>query len=261
MTGLGFGQILSQAVTLTGLTMRYLLGTRRVVPMALLGFVPFILAGSIAAAGVTTYDVGVFQILMNLLLFQVVLIFVTLVNATSLVREEIDDNTLPYLLTRPLSKPAIAAYKFAGYLVAVLILLIPPLVLAYGVTMSYTGDGFMARLDVLGAYVLATVLGAAAYGALFFLFSVLFRKPLWFGLFIGFLYESSVGSLPGDVPKLSVVHYPRSILKDLIDGGPLSTYATDLNAVWAAGILVVFTLAILGLSLFQFQQMEFRAKA
>jgi ABC-2 type transport system permease protein len=252
---------LRQAWVVTNLTLRYLLGTRRIIAMALLSALPLILALSLVAARVTNYNTILFQILMVPLFLQVVLIFVTLVNATTLIREEIDDNTLPYLLTRPISKPAIATYKYLGYLIAVLILLVPPMILAYGVTEAYQGFSFTTDLDVLSGFLVATALGSAAYGGLFLFISVLFRKPLALGLLFGFVWESIVGSVPGDVPKLSVIHYLRSILKGMISGGSLAGYRTDVSALTASGILVAFSIAMVILSIAVFQQMEFRQKA
>jgi ABC-2 type transport system permease protein len=249
-----------QAAAIIGLTHRYLLGTRRLIPMILLAWVPFILATSLAAGSVPTYDLVLFQALMVPLFLQVVLIFVTLVNATTLVREEIEDNTFPYLLTRPLSKPAIAFYKYAGYLIAVLVLLLPPVVLAFAATQSYTGRSYSADLDVLEAFVLSTVLGSAAYGAIFLFFSVLVRKPLFVGLLFGFVWESIVGSIPGDVPKLSVIHYLKSVIKDIVPVGSLSSYPTDVDAGLAVAILVTVSLGMVFLTMFQLQQMEFREK-
>ena len=257
----GFVESLRQAEVVTVLTIRYLLGTRRAITTALLGAVPLILTGSLAIARVATFDILLFQVLMVPLFLQVVLIFVTLVSATTLIRDEIDDNTLPYLLTRPISKPAIAIYKYLGYLVAVLVLLLPSLVLAYAVTVGYSGDTFTSDWDVLSGFLLATVLGSAAYGALFLFLSVLVRKPLAVGLLIGFVWESIVGSIPGDVPKLSVIHYLRSILKDTIVVGPLAGYRTDLSTSAAVLVLVVFSAAMVILSIVVFQQMEFKEKA
>src|SRR5207253_8494278 len=136
----------------TSLTLRYLLGTRRVIAMLLLSAIPFILALSLAAGRVSAFNIDLFQRLMIPLFLQVVLIFVTLVNATALIREEIDDNTLPFLLTRPISKPALVTYKYVGYLIAVLVLLVPPLILGYGVTEAYRGLGFTTDLDVLWGF-------------------------------------------------------------------------------------------------------------
>jgi len=252
---------LRKAWVVTDLTSRYLLATRRVIATALLAAVPLILTLSLAAARVAIFDISLFQILMIPLFLQVVLIFVTLVNATALIREEIDDNTLPFLLTRPISKPALVTYKYVGYLIAVLVLLVPPLILAYGVTEAYRGFGFTTDLDVLWGFLATTVLGSAAYGALFLFISVLIRRPLAVGLLIGFVWESVVGSIPGDVPKLSVIHYLRTILSHVVAIGPLNGYAPDLSAGLAAGILVAFSIAMVILSALVFQQMEFRQKA
>src|SRR3989475_12279070 len=108
------------ASVVTGLTLRYLLTTRRAIATGLLALVPLILTLSLAAARVVTFDTILFQNLMIPLFLQVVLIFVTLVNATALIPEEIGDNTRPVLRPRPISKPALVAYKYIGYLVAVL---------------------------------------------------------------------------------------------------------------------------------------------
>ena len=250
-----------KAWVVTSLTLRYLLTTRRAIATGLLALVPVILTLSLAAARVVTFDIVLFQQLMIPLFLQVVLIFVTLVNATALIREEIDDNTLPFLLTRPISKPALVAYKYIGYLVAVLVVLIPPIILAYGVTEAYGGLAFTADLDVLGGFLAATILGSAAYGALFLFISVLIRRPLAVGLLIGFVWESVVDSIPGDVPKLSVIHYLKTILKDVIAINPLGQYRTDVSAGVAAGILVAVSIALVVLAAFVFQQMEFRQKA
>ena len=250
-----------KAWVVTGLTFRYLLGTRRVIATALLALFPIILTVSLAAARVERFNILLFQDVMIPVFLQVVLIFVTLVNATALIREEIDDNTLPFLLTRPISKPALVAYKYVGYLVAVLVLVLPPVVVAYGVTEAYGGLGFTADADVLWGFLAVTILGTAAYGALFLFISVLVRRPLAVGLLIGFVWESVVDSIPGDVPKLSVIHYLKTILKDVVAIGPLGGYPSDLSAGAAAGVLIAFSIAMVILSAFVFQQMEFRQKA
>src|SRR3970282_846934 len=59
-----------------------------------------------------------------------------------------------------------------------LVLLSPPLCLAYVVTQGYARDPLGADLDVLAAFLATTVLGGAAYGALFTFLSVLLRRPL-----------------------------------------------------------------------------------
>jgi len=250
-----------KAWVVTGLTVRYLLTTRRAIATVLLALVPVIITLSLAAARVANFDVLLFQDIMIPLFLQVVLIFVTLVNATALIREEIDDNTLPFLLTRPISKPAMVVYTYFGYLVAVLVVLIPPIIVAYGITEAYDGLAFTTDLDVLWGFLATTILGSAAYGALFLFISVSFRRPLAVGLLIGFIWESGVDSIPGDVPKLSVIHYLKTILKDVVAIGPLGGYSSDLSAGAAAGVLIALSITMVILSAFVFQQMEFRQKA
>ncbi|HLB68712.1 MAG TPA: ABC transporter permease subunit, partial [Thermoplasmata archaeon] len=178
-----------------------------------------------------------------------------------LIREEIDDNTLPYLLTRPVSKPTVAVSKYAGYLVAAMVLLLPPVILAYAVTEVYAGTGLGSDADVLVGFLAATALAVIAYGALFFFLSVVLRKPLTVGLLIGFVWESVVGSLPGSVPKLSLIYYLQSVLKGMIPVGSLSGFATDVSAPVAATVLIVFAVIMLVLATVMFQKMEFRQKA
>src|SRR2546428_665850 len=150
-----------KAWVVTGLTLRYLMGTRRGIAMAVLAAVPLILTVGLAVARVGRFGIQLFQILLIPLFFQLVLIFVALVNASTLIRDEIEDNTLPYLLTRPISKPALIFYKYVAYLASALVLLVPPIVLAYGVTELHTESPFSADLDVLWGFLLATILGSA----------------------------------------------------------------------------------------------------
>jgi ABC-type transport system involved in multi-copper enzyme maturation permease subunit len=257
---MGLAAELRRAWVVFSLTVRYLLVTRRVLATAAVASIPVVLAASLAAAQVRIFDILLFQLLMVPLFLQVVLIFVALVPAVALLREEIEDNTLPYYLVRPISKPALAGYKYLGYLAATLVLLIPPLVAAYAITQAYAGSPFTADLDVLSGFLAATILGGAAYGAFFELLSVLIRRPLAVGLLFGFVWESIVGMIPGDVPRLSIIHYLRSILKGMIPIGPLSGYRTDVKPTTASAILVGVAATALFLTMLIFQASEFKQK-
>ncbi len=157
--------------------------------------------------------------------------------------------------------PVIITLSLAAARVEVLVVLLPPIVVAYGVTEAYGRVTFATDIDVLWGFLATTILGSAAYGALFLFISVLVRRPLAVGLMIGFVWESVVDNIPGDVPKLSVIHYLKTILKDVIVINPLGGYRTDVSAGGAAGILVAVSIALVILAAFVFQQMEFRQKA
>ena len=246
---------------MAGLTVRYLVSTRRGMTTLALSWLPLLVTGALAAARVTSFDILLFQQLMVYLFLQIVLVFVTLVSATALIREEIDDQTLPYLLTRPVPKPAIVLSKYVGYFVAALVFLLPPVVAAYAVTQAYAGTGLGADHAVHGGYLAAAALGALAYGALFYALSVALRKPLMVGLLIGFLWESIAGLLPGSVPELSVLYYLKAVLGGTIAVGPYTGFSPDISAPLAALILVLFALVMLVLAVVLFQGMEFRQKS
>ncbi len=258
---MGLGETLRKSWVVTLLTIRYLLSTRRGLATLALSWVPLLLVASLALARVASFDILLYQALMVPLFVQIVLVFVTLVDSSALIREEIDDNTLPYLLTRPMSKPALALSKYLGYLAAALALLLPPVLVSYGVTEAYAGTGLGTDADVLWGFLGVTTLAVLAYGALFFFLSVVLRKPLTVGLLIGFVWENIVGSLPGSVPKLSLIFYLKSVLRGTIGVGPLSGFSPDVSAPLAAGILVAFAAAMAILAAVLFQSMEFRQKA
>src|SRR5205823_13743876 len=132
---------------------------------------------------------------------------------------------------------------------------------ACAITERYSGVPIGTDADVLLGFFSVTVLGSAAYGALFLFLSVLLRKPLPVGLMIGFLWESVVGSLPGNVPKLSIIYYLRSTLKGTIEIGPLTGFRTDVGAGGAALILILVSVAFLVAAMLVFQRNEFRQKA
>lgn len=246
---------------MTALTVRYLTSTRRGIVTLGLSWIPLLLTAALAIAHVSAFDILLFQQLMIPLFLQIVVVFVTLVSAMALIREEIDDNTLPFLLTRPVSKPAVTVSKYAGYLVAAMAFLLPPVLVSYAVTEAYAGAALGTDTDVLAGFLAATALGVLAYGALFYFLSVALRKPLMIGLLFGFVWESVVGSLPGSVPKLSLIYYLKSVIKGVVSVGPLSGFPTDVSASLAAAILVAFSLVMLILSALLFQSMEFRQKA
>jgi len=55
------------------------------------------------------------------------------------------------------------------------------------------------------------ILGVFVYSALFLLASVVFKRPIYFGLFFAFIWEGFIGSIPGSIQKISISFYLKSI--------------------------------------------------
>lgn len=219
--------------TLAWLTARTTLSSRKGAVTWVVALLPLYVIGGLVLAG-REVDILFFQNIVVPLLLQVVLIVTALIAASRLFREEVEDNTLPYLTTRKISKASLVAYKFLGYYGSALLIVIPPLLVSYALAFPPTGSAFGANLDVLGSLVSMSAVGLLAYGGLFLLlgFSPL-KRPLVLGLLYGFLWEPIMIQLPGNVPLLSISHYLWSIGRNLVSVGILSFYPTNLDAFQA----------------------------
>ncbi len=231
----------SRFVTLAGLTARTTLSSRKGAVTWAVALLPLYVVGGLVASG-QRLDVLLYQDLIVPLFLQVVLVVVTLVHGTRLLREEIEDRTLVYLTTRRLSKAGLVTHKFLGFYGSALVILLPPLAASYLLVLSSAGLDPGANLEVLVALLAMGSVGAAAFGGIFLLLGFGLRRPLAAGLLYGFLWESVGPNLPGDVPLLSVSHYLWSMGGNLVDVGLLGGYATGLGLVTA--VLVPLLVAL-----------------
>jgi ABC-2 type transport system permease protein len=133
---------------------------------------------------------------------------VALFYAGSLVADELEGRTIVYLLTRPVSRTTILVGRFAAFLAAGLALTLPALIAVFLIVgraeAGLSSVGTLARdLGVAGLTLLA-------YGALFVLAGVVFRRPLLAGLLFLYGWEWLVYA-PGHVPRLTLTAYLRAL--------------------------------------------------
>ena len=91
--------------------------------------------------------------------------------------------------------------------------------------------------------------GTVAFAALFHLIAAAFRRPAIVGLIYSFFFETLVGDLPGDLKRMSLSFYVRSLMFEAVE--PLDIAPDQLTVynpvsaetAWAvlAGATVVFT--------------------
>jgi ABC-2 type transport system permease protein len=141
-----------------------------------------------------------------------VLPLVALFYATALIADEVEGRTLTYLVTRPITRPAIFAGKFAAYLVTTLCLTLPSCVLAFTLLLGTGGAAGLgaSAVDLLrDLAVLALTL--LVYGALFALLGVLLKRPVIPGLVFLYGWEL-LANLPGYLPRLTLTAWLRSLV-------------------------------------------------
>ncbi len=130
----------------------------------------------------------------------------------AIVTDEVDGRTLNYLITRPIRRPVILLGKFLGFVVVTTIMLLVTLVLCWLAVLAGSGPALLLKeLPILLADGVMVVFGILSYGALFTLSGAWLRKPAVPMLVYIFLWEHAVSFLPGNVQRLTILHFLESL--------------------------------------------------
>jgi ABC-2 type transport system permease protein len=135
---------------------------------------------------------------------------IALLFATGMIQDEVEDQTLTYLLVRPLPRPAIYLIKLLGAVLVSVVLTAGSVTLTYLVI--YWGNDKLAG-DVLTRRVPITVailgLAAATYCSVFGCLSLLVKRILVVGVVYIALLEGVLASIDFVLRKGTVVYYER----------------------------------------------------
>ena len=178
-----------------------------------------------------------FESIALIVFLELVVVWFSLVIATSLIADEKENQTFQFLLMRPISREEVVFHKFLAYIAAMAVFYLVPIFGTYFVLFSYKVSWLATNLDLaLGIWALA-VLGSIAFGAIFLLIGVLFRRPLIIGLFIA-LFWSYLPILLGAGAEQLTLLYHLMILSDKLFGYPPNGIATSL--VFIGGVIPIF---------------------
>jgi len=189
---------------------------------ALLALLPVVLSAAVrmnqlardapAGEGLT-----IFSSFLMVFYLQFLLVVLTLFFGTSVVTEEIEGKTLPYLTTRPLSKPGIVLGKYAAYTTIISVLVLVSLFGAFLILAGgrlADGSAWLAFLRAAGVL----VLGVLGYTAFYTLLGAVLKRSIFVGLIFGFGWESVISYFPGSTQRFSIVHSLKSLLPASSDG-------------------------------------------
>ena len=126
---------------------------------------------------------------------------------TSLIADEVEEKTITYLFTRPISRGAIVLGKYLAYLVGVAAVVLPSVALMFLIMVPFANMGILFGKVLADLGVIA--LGLAAYGAVFLLAGVTFKRPLVGGLVFVFGWEPLALVLPGYLRHFTIAYYLR----------------------------------------------------
>jgi ABC-type transport system involved in multi-copper enzyme maturation permease subunit len=157
--------------------------------------------------GVTLYGILVLGYVLGFLVPLSTLFF-----GTSLIADEVEGGTLPYLFGRPVRRERIFLARYAAT-VAVLAAGCWTCVAGTYLLCMTTDPGALTReIPALLGDLSTVTAGVAVYAALFAFLGMALKKPLFWGLLIGFGWENLVAWLPGFLKRLTVLFHLHTLL-------------------------------------------------
>ncbi len=176
---------------------------------------------------------------------------------TSIVGQEVEQKTIVYLLTRPVSRWKLLLMRYLAASVAVSLV---GVLTAVGLTLAIFHG---LNNDLLLSDILAIVFGAFAYGALFMMFSLLIVRSM-IPCMLFFVWELSIPNLQGDIYRLSIFSYMQGIAQHPVVGqkggvGFLTGSLSDnlLLPSTAYSVLGISTVVLTLMALVWFSKFEF----
>ncbi len=229
------------------MTTTQVLGLRRLIGLGSLAMLPGVIVYLSTARATASSRLDTFFGVTIGLFFALVVPVVALILAASALGDERRDQTLSFIVLRPIRRQWIAAAKLAGAITGACVVTGVGAV-ALGAAMGLRGGGWGYIVPLLIGSWIATV----AYGAIFTPLGYLTERATLAGLAFAFLWE---GAVAGSVPALASLSPWRIGFSAFVDLAPvdgIAEFATDalgnvqpgtLGAL--AKVLVVFVLGTL----------------
>jgi len=209
-------------------TLRALLGRRRIVLMVVLAALP-VLVGLLIRLGGGRSDAPE---ILDSLVIRTVLPLIALVIGTSTIGSEIEDGTAVFLLAKPIARWRVALAKLTVAAGLTAALTVPPIVVT-GILVGGFGGSSMGTAF---GFALAAIAGGTAYAVAFAALGVVTTRALVVGLGYTLLWEGVLAGLLDGTRFLSIRQATLGVAAALTgeDAG-----ADVLEPVVAATILVV----------------------
>jgi len=177
--------------------------------------------------------------------FQLPLLYpmIALLLTSTALREEIQNETIPYLWLKPIPRASIVLSKYLG---AILIAIV-----VSGLSLMVTGRLLVSDWGLIGNLLLTLIVGLLAYGAFFFALSMIFERALIWGFVYLLGWEESFSRISQAASQLSIRHYAQNM------GRELTGLSNDVALTTSLGVLLGLTVVLLGVAVWRFTRMEF----
>ena len=232
-------------------SVRKLLTNRRWIIIFLLAVLVGVVMGYSASLSTNALDQG--SDLLNLLVLSFTLPIMAMIFGASMIRNEIDDRSITQVITSPVDRRV----SYLGYYMALIIVL--ALSLLAVTVVGWSGFFLVSGISgdaagLLLAYLVVIMLGAFVYSSLFLVMGVVLRQPIYLGLIYAFIWEGFIGTLPGAVGSLTIMHQLRVIASSMIGHGSISAFSGDAVVSFLSLLLLTAVLLFLGAYSFREKQ-------
>jgi hypothetical protein len=150
---------------------------------------------------------------------------------TALIADEVEDKTITYLFTRPVSRGAVLVGKYLAYLSCTGLVVLPSVMLVFFIVVPLLNGSIGAAFPDLVKDLALLAVGLAVYGALFALVGAWLKRPLLTGLVFIFGWEWWIVFVPGYMKRFTVVYYMQGLVPHAMpQDGVMSSILTILQA-------------------------------
>jgi ABC-2 type transport system permease protein len=248
------------------ITFRQTIWSKKTIFMLITTFLPVLLAAyyRIFVGEAELAPQRVLSTIMPLFL-QFLSVLVALLYASALIADEVDNETIIYLFTRPVRKYSIIIGKFLAYMLEVSIILVPAILLTYVIIAAGNGISSSSALGLshFAKQLGVTFLALTTYGAIFSFFGTFSKHPVVIGLLFAFGWEKIVLMAPGFIRRFSVIHYLMSVFPS---GRVMRGFRVrmppgvipDSSPSSSVVILLLITIVSIALTIFTIYRKEYR---
>ncbi|MBY0496821.1 MAG: ABC transporter permease [Cyanobacteria bacterium] len=203
------------------LSLGEMLWSRRTIFMALVVGGPVLLAiivrviesfgmSALRVDGQRVGGFGVFGVMIWMLFLRFIVPVLGVFYGTALMADEVEDKTITYLFTRPISRGSVLVGKYLAYLACTFLVVLPSVMIVYFllVPFSQVPSTFGNLLVDLGLL----ALGLAVYGGVFAFVGAFFKRPLVIGLVFAFGWEQVTLAIPGSLKQFTIAFYMTGLV-------------------------------------------------
>lgn len=196
----------------------------------------------------------IFMVLVVFVYLQFLVLYVCFLYGSGLITTEVDDQTITYLISRPLAKSELLLYKYIGYVISVFLLFAIPTILNYLLLSPYGDSGGLVDYSDLLTYSLGGIfIGVMVWGAFFMFLASVFKNPLMPGFLYCIFWESIIANFRTNISTFTVTYQIRTfIIRGLMTKREYMVNDDDLPPFGNYSAQTTFILAMITSAVFMF---------